>query len=696
MPEQDLTDRLQRLEARVAELEARLGNGPTPPLAAAPPPTPAPPPAAPTPSGSPTWPAPWPEPASAAAPPQPRSPSTRSPQPAARRDLERFFGLAVLGRIGIAAVLLAAAYFGQLGWNRLGPAGRTVSIYALAAALLALGATLRPRVAPRYTALLWGGATALTYLAGALAHMRFGLFGPAAAFAALLASAALGQLLARILRLEAMATVALGGAFAAPVLVDAPSPTPTALFVLLLALHAWAAFTEHRWQWRAARGLAVAAATALGASWYATHAPGPTWSVIAHAEVLLVGLAAPELLAAFAHGRVGTWRWLAVVAGASAVQFALLVLTANRGECLLFGPVAALACGSLGAALAPRAVALGTGPARLGSVLLPLGIWFLIDGSAAAGTPRELLGWWRLGGLGAAAAALAAVRRWTRVGDLGLALAALLATGIALGEAPRGETMRLMAAATAAIALLLVQFGRARVGPTCGLVIGCAVLLFGLWPEERFVGSAAHWSSVAFAASGGIATLGAMLAVARKDRLLAGTAAALLVALGVGWAAMALRATSSGTGESAMWPLWNWRFLSVALVATCAIVARRLQPPDEAWLRHVLAGLILALAFVGGLLEVLEAIAGWEPAWHAVTTSLYTLLFAAGLLTAGFVRAEAPLRWCGLAGFAATVVKIAAFDLAAVDTPLRVLATGALGAVLLAGAWAYSRRAAGA
>ena len=39
-------------------------------------------------------------------------------------DYERFVGVAVLGRVGIAAVLLAAGDFGQLGWREIGRAAR--------------------------------------------------------------------------------------------------------------------------------------------------------------------------------------------------------------------------------------------------------------------------------------------------------------------------------------------------------------------------------------------------------------------------------------------------------------------------------------------------------------------------------------------------------------------------------------------
>lgn len=74
----------------------------------------------------------------------------------------------------------------------------------------------------------------------------------------------------------------------------------------------------------------------------------------------------------------------------------------------------------------------------------------------------------------------------------------------------------------------------------------------------------------------------------------------------------------------------------------------------------------------------------------------YTLVFAGLLLVAGFRRQLPALRWTALVAFVVVVVKVLAHDLREVDTPVRVLATGALGGVLLVAAWAYARRARGA
>src|SRR5204863_5243981 len=76
----------------------------------------------------------------------------RAVPPPPARDLERFVGLAVLGRVGVAAVLLAAAYFGQLGWTHLGPGARAALVYAGGLLMVGAGFVLRPRVDAKYTA----------------------------------------------------------------------------------------------------------------------------------------------------------------------------------------------------------------------------------------------------------------------------------------------------------------------------------------------------------------------------------------------------------------------------------------------------------------------------------------------------------------------------------------------------------------
>ncbi len=836
---------------------------------------------------------------------------------APRFDYERFFGLAVLGRIGIAAVVLAGGYFAQLGWGRLGPAARVALLYLVAVALIGSGAWLRPRVAPKYVALLWGGGASLCYLAGVTARLRYELIGPFPALALLVASTALGQGLARILRMQTMATVALALGYAAPLLVGVDTGSPTGFFVYLAALHTWAAITELRWQWHLPRGLAVAATGVLSLGWLATHPPLSTWSLALHGNGLWLALIAPELLAAFARPAANAARAHVVIASAWALQGSLLLRTCGADEL----PAYALAGGGalllLGTALRRANIAAGEFGAlfsQLGSTLLVVGAYVVGGGSwsflptithptermvavvATAGTLavlRRLTGaadlaattaalfgltiavaplanangqllaltalipegilvtvgasarargaglalggtlafvavrldqsfapplqfwlpiaagatglwlaavaaladrrsdpvlreqatvpllgahallavlafaiapivlqggiaisdvpttglltgalalvgavlvagrgdsarraarsladfagslvvvgalaawnaarggdaaaafdqpWPRLLSLTAAALLLLGLRRWTVGGDLAALFAALLAAALTVLPEPT-STLRAVTAAWLAIPTVLVLTGRDAWLRCVSLAVAAAALFFAATHEVSFAVDDGLWLSIAFGCSGGAAALGALRAGWRRDRALLATATALLVVLGVVWSIAALEPVPPGS--QGLPAFVNLRFLSaIALGALLEFGRRRLPGTAGVVERATFAAIELAVVYLAGLVEMLAAVRAWPDGWNAVTISLYTLLFAGTLLAAGFVRKQSWLRWPGLCGFGIVVVKVTLFDLSGLSTPLRVLAAGILGVVLLVSAYAYAR-----
>jgi uncharacterized membrane protein len=705
MDERELRERVQAMEARLAHVEHLLGLGAKPPmepakLATEPPALPpratvqpaatlVPPPG--VPAQRPALHIPTPRtPTAHTATPRASSPHARAAAAREKRaDLERFFGLTVLGRVGIAALLLAGAYFGQLGWAHLGPTARAAVVYLAGGALIGVGVWLRPRVAARYTATLWGGGLAMTYLAGVLAHLVFGVMSSTVALVSLFATVAIGQYLARVLALEAFATVALGGAYMAPVLVGTPSGTPTAFFTLLLALHTWAAWTEHLWRWLSARVLAAGATAALVIAWYGQHGPVSAWSVVLHVEAMWLGLIAPELLAALRRAPVSVGRARAIgLAGLVAqwclVQCLVTAPLAQGPEALSgFGLVAGGALLAGGAALVPFAEALGSWIARAGSAVLPFGVLqctlpvLPVEGLDAG--PR----WRCLGGLVAVAAVLPAVRRWTRVAELGGAIAAVLALPIAY-ELERGATPL----AVAAGALLLIT-GRNPAARTCGLLTAVSAAFFGLAPLGPLGGLLGAWMALALAVACGVATLALVVGSRVHDRVLAAIAVAAEATLFAVWIYSALYGRSVG---EPMTPLWNVRTGSLLAIVAAAIVGTWRLPAAEQLSRAVLGTTALVGVYVAGLLELLDAVAGWRFGPRSIASSIYTLAYASALLTAGFRRRMPALRWTALAAFGAVAVKIVAWDLREVETPLRVLATAVLGAVLLVVAWAYARR----
>ncbi len=929
-----LERRVEQLENRLVELAARVDPaGPktaTPATtAAATPaaeptaratapipvePTPAPIVTAPTPAAA----APWPVPDE-----RPTAARRRTATPGSKFDYERFFGLAVLGRVGIAALLLAGGYFAQLGWGQLGPAARVVMLYLVAAAMVIVGAWLRPRTAPRYIALLWGGATSLSYLAGVAARLHYELIAPLPALLLLVASAGLGQLLARKLQLQAMATVALAGAYAAPLLIGADSASPTGLFVYVLALHTWSAVTEGRWQWHVPRGLAVIATALLAIGWFATHAALPPLTTLLHVEAIWLGLIAPEVLVAFRRGTATAPRWSLLVASGWATQLGLLLWSLNLDALPSFGLLAGTGLLALAAALLqqrPQLIERARPLARLGGNVLVLGafvVWNALGHQnvidvATRGFDHAA---WRVAAIVAAGLALLALRRFTGAADLATVLATALGLAVIGNQTPPGQG-RLLAAAVLLLPIGLVLRGGSENGRKAGLLLGAAVTFVAvrlhetfapgvqywlpiaagaaaLWlalvgafaarrddrplleltgkvligahvllmvlgaavlltvPERdavaaipsagiftgamallgnaallryapplrdrvvaladfgvlllaigaltvwsqfgdndltpitfdhswirllsltgaatlaltlrrylgggelgalfaalvglllttlpmptaelrgqtavllvipaalvltshaawmrctsltlgalalffaathhvSFAGEEGTWLSIAFGASGGWAALGALRASWQRDRALLLTATTLLVVIGVVWSVAALQPVPPDA--EALPAFLNLRFASALVVIGLLEFGRRRLPKDaDAVERISFTSIEFAIVYLAGLVEMLALVHTWPEGWSAVTISLYSLLFAGALLAAGFVRRQSWLRWPGLCGLGIVVVKVMLLDLRELSTPLRVLATGALGLVLLVSAFAYAR-----
>jgi uncharacterized membrane protein len=72
--------------------------------------------------------------------------------------------------------------------------------------------------------------------------------------------------------------------------------------------------------------------------------------------------------------------------------------------------------------------------------------------------------------------------------------------------------------------------------------------------------------------------------------------------------------------------------------------------------------------------------------------SLWAGLYAAILLTIGFVMSRPAARYTAIALFAVTLVKVFLIDLAHIEMVYRVLSLLGLGLLLLAGSWLYHRK----
>lgn len=213
----DASERLARLERRVAELEA-LAH---PPLA--------PPPVLPVPGPF--------VPPRRAAPPSPPEPPARPEWPAGfmlSEGAEAWLGQRGLLAIGVLALILAAGYLLKLSFDRgwVSPELRCLAGAASGAAISLLGWRLLPRYRV-YGAALVGCGAGICYLAVWAASRLYGFLPPATGIGGLaLVSLSLAAI-AYVVDVEALAATATFGLLAAPVLLGQERSSANALLLYL-------------------------------------------------------------------------------------------------------------------------------------------------------------------------------------------------------------------------------------------------------------------------------------------------------------------------------------------------------------------------------------------------------------------------------------------------------------------------------
>jgi uncharacterized membrane protein len=220
----DLQRRLATLEERLAAVESRLGArtaGPPPPR----------PPRPPMPVRFP--------------------PSPPTPPPAQGKDLESLIGAHWLNRVGIAAVLVGAAYFLKYAFENqwVGPAARVAIGVACGAAILVWSERFHARGHQLFAHSLKVVAVGVLYLSIWAGAETYALVGNGTAFAAMTAVTAVLVGLALRHRSEFIAGLALTGGLLTPVLLSTGTNREVELFVyvalldaaalVLLALHPW-------------------------------------------------------------------------------------------------------------------------------------------------------------------------------------------------------------------------------------------------------------------------------------------------------------------------------------------------------------------------------------------------------------------------------------------------------------------------
>lgn len=644
------SDRLDRLEARLAALETIVRQV----VSARGEAMAAPPPAAPRDEALVmAVPAEAPPGAAAAAPAEPADRPVIRPRPVSAEmlaeppgreagggparprgvDLEEWLGQRGLLAVGVVALILAAGYLLKLSFERgwITPLMRCVGGVVVGGALGVLGHRLLPRLRT-YGAALIGCGAGIMYLAVWAAARLYEFLPPVSGVLALaLISASLAMIAAGI-GVQALGATAAVGAMAAPLLSDKPWQFGSLLLIYGATAAAGLGVVAARLRWRLAALLLAAGAVLLG---LVAGDRGGKVAVMAYGVAiggagLYLGLRERWWETRF----VGFWGgWILLFAGGYRVEQRPLLLA---GALLLAAPVwyfalrreggLPFARGSLTGGwplgewlsfyTTPLLLALAVSRQAIPSedrgtvTALGVGLLYLLPGLRASGGPFALVS--------AAGLGIAAVEHWD--GELGTALALLVlaaAWGVFALRTRREEARWFAALTWVAGALALVG--------------------------EPVLRRPAEAPSFLDAWAGGL-----WLAV------LSGAALAR-------WEGADDRATDLRRG--ALWTLTGIALLGGVSWELRRLFAQRAPDGDVAFLA---AGL---------------AISAW---W---------LVFAAVLVLAGFRRQLAVLRRAGLAVAGLALFKVVAVDLSELDALYRVGSVFLLGAVSLALAYVYNRQA---
>jgi uncharacterized membrane protein len=548
-----------------------------------------------------------------AAPAVPRFAAAGAPEHG-DQSLESRIGSQWFNRIGILAVLIAAAWFLKLAIDNhwIGPLGRVLIGLVAGAGLIAWSERFRTRGYAAFSYSLKAVGSGVLYLSLWAAFSLYQLVGSTVAFAAMIAVTAFNGFLAWRQDAELLALYAIVGGFSTPLLLSTGENHEVALFTYLLLLDA-----------------AVLLLVAL-----------KPWSRL--------------LCAAFA----GTVFFFA--------EWSLQYYSASE-----FGTTAFfLAVFFLIFAWAPRLVRLrGEGGD-------PQAGW---DGLALAVVPLVNAG----------------------LGFLGFYLM--------LENAGSAEAEPWVAVAFAAFYLLLLRFpargaihGSATATSTLHLTIAVVFLTIAIPLKTR-----GRWLTIGWLAEGGALVWLARRAESRLLRVLA------VLCLALGLIALVTVNPSASTT-----PIFNERFGTYLFaIAVCALVAwmaaHAQEPaggPENAWpaiaIGSGLAVNVLILLAVGWEIHSYWWYLRYGEDWNLVhdyrmihdyrmyaqfTYSAFFMLFGATLLTLGFWRRAAFLRWQALVLLAVSIGKVFTVDVSELSQGYRILSFLGLGALLLGVSFVYQR-----
>ncbi|MBS0444398.1 MAG: DUF2339 domain-containing protein [Proteobacteria bacterium] len=423
--------RTLRLERQVAALQRDL-QAPARPMVETPPPA--------TDDGPASMPAP--EAAEVDAPSPPVEPTAAHARAPTRPPTDRLapvrrwlFGGNTIVKAGIGILFVGLAFLAKYASEhaRVPVELRLAGIGAVAIALLVVGWRLRIKRAG-YAQVLQGGAVAVLYLTLFAAFKLYGVLGVGAAFAPMVAVAALSAALAVLQDARSLAVIGALGAFAAPLLVSTGGGSHIALFSYYLLIDLGIAAVAWHKTWRSLNLVGFVATFVIGTAWgVLQYSPDHYASSQGFLVAFFIVFVAIMLMPARRAESDTPWVNGSLLFGLPTVTFALqygLVRDTRYGVALSALVLAAFYVG-LAARLArhPRMALPFEGTLAVGTIFLTLVIPFALDARSTSGA-------WALEGAGLVWLGFRQQRRVSR--GFGYALQAFAGIAMSIGHAWHG------------------------------------------------------------------------------------------------------------------------------------------------------------------------------------------------------------------------------------------------------------------
>ncbi|HEY1500532.1 MAG TPA: DUF2339 domain-containing protein [Acidobacteriaceae bacterium] len=536
-------------------------------------------------------------------------------------SLENRIGSQWFNRIGILAVLIAAAWFLKLAWDNhwIGPLGQVLIGLVAGAGLVAWSERFRTHGYPAFSYSLKAVGSGILYLSLWAAFSFYHLIGSGVAFAAMIAVTAFNGFLSWAQDAELLALYAIVGGFSTPLLVSTGENHEVALFTYLLLLDVAVLLLVALKPWSRLLCAAFAGTVFFFAAWAMQYYSSDQFGTTAFflACFFLIFAWAPRLVRLREEGGSGaSWDHLALVvvplANAALGFLAFYLMLENAGSSSAEPWVAVAFAGFYLLLLQFPARGAVHGSAEATKALyLTIAVVFL-----TLAIPLKTHGRWLTIGWLAEGAAL--VWLATRVRGMLLRVLAVLCVGLGL-----------VALVTVNPPASVTPIFNERFGTYLFAIAVCAFIAWTGARAEEPEGSASEtWRTIAAAA---------------------GLAVNALILLAVGWEI------------HAYWWYLEWHGTA-----------------SGPW----------------------DAFSGHENDWQRMhsyqmyaqfTYSAFFMLFGAALLTVGFWRRAAFLRWQALVLLAVAIGKVFTVDVSTLSQGYRILSFLGLGALLLGVSFVYQR-----